>query len=952
MNKIIPDDQNIQNIDNNIFNKIITNQETTFPKPGYSIRSVVSNRGNKSSAKVISCNSYNEERKNKNFIPKEIQIKTAYYFLNFTSCLPHLRGLLLFHKVGSGKTCTSIIIADLLLHLFYSSSTIPDKLKQSIPEAYKSKIKEQQLKNLIREPEKCFKADKIIVISKSGLIKQYMLEYCRTCGINTELFRHLFYFISHTYHGKELGERYKIGIKPTTNPLSIGEGEISFENSLIIFDEIHTFIHSVSNAVSTSNKKKQQDKNRTVLLLYNKINNTRNCKLLGLTGTPVYKGIGSLPILINLFKRRQKYSTDLKENPDTPYNPRDDPYFHNIPFKSIKWGTENKQKWVYENGTWKEYIDIQQDIKGYTVDENGIIQLHTLNEYDGKNNLDEPYIKDSVKEYKKQINDENISLEELIINPKYKKIKINNDEKLKEWFNDWISFFDASESEINRKSFPKIISGKDYLIKCQMSRNHFLNYTNELEKEERLRKPFDTKEPVRDDENNATKIRANLREFSLIASNFYYPKYTDENNNTIDIKYSYNKCDLLHNEYELTVVEPFNWKGLDNKILDKEWERFKKRWIDFKDENKPKWKDKKEEWFNKRYNEITQAKYIDKKGETSFEKWKKQEIKSMDIENNELEEVDNQNDEKVKKVLCLKLMLRIPEFLDEKMKDTENDKKVSFKIKKRVNGWIGKDFFTNEIKEGEEEKNILNYSSKLFAMFLNIINNPYQKHIIFTQFIIKSGVKLIISLFKYIINCLIERENKKVEEDNDYKFNPIIKFWIGNDGKCKNILKYTGEEGEKYLNKQYNKDEHRNLFNNPNNDYGQFYPIMILSEAGMTGIDLHCVRHEHFFNQHPVPTTKQQAIGRGARFNSHKRLKENEKNITIWEYFSVNTLNEDVPISKTGIDGELYVDYQQQIRNLTYFYNLIRPYDVNHIVDILNDDYQQFKTSLLNYYSK
>ena len=75
--------------------------------------------------------------------------------------------------------------------------------------------------------------------------------------------------------------------------------------------------------------------------------------------------------------------------------------------------------------------------------------------------------------------------------------------------------------------------------------------------------------------------------------------------------------------------------------------------------------------------------------------------------------------------------------------------------------------------------------------------------------------------------------------------------------------------------------------------------VLLVSTAGAQGITLKHVRHFHILESSTTPTLISQAIGRVARIGTHSTLEENEKNVSIWRYFST-------PKKKKGIDEILY----------------------------------------------
>jgi superfamily II DNA or RNA helicase len=141
----------------------------------------------------IKCDKLRKRPKNHIFDPAPHQIYVRDYFLSS----PY-KGLLLYHKLGSGKSCTSIMVADALL--------------------------------------KSGKVNKIFVLTPGSLRKNWISEYCRVCGsIEEKEFMKVFNFITYNYNIKEHLTNY------------------DFNNSLVIIDECHNLLNGVkNNSVNTT----------------------------------------------------------------------------------------------------------------------------------------------------------------------------------------------------------------------------------------------------------------------------------------------------------------------------------------------------------------------------------------------------------------------------------------------------------------------------------------------------------------------------------------------------------------------------------------------------------------------------------------------------------------------------------------------------------------------------
>jgi superfamily II DNA or RNA helicase len=173
--------------------------------------------------KKLTCNS----DKHSDFIPQKHQSEVLDYFLNKSK----YKGLLLYHKLGSGKSCSSILISDEMLSA--------------------SKVK------------------KVYVMTPGSLRQNFIEEYCERCGRNPMLLRSRYTFITTNY--------------------SVGNRIPDLNGSLVIIDEVHNLINGVKNQSVHSS------------LIYKALMKY-DCRILALTGTPIYNDISEWPFLGNLLK--------------------------------------------------------------------------------------------------------------------------------------------------------------------------------------------------------------------------------------------------------------------------------------------------------------------------------------------------------------------------------------------------------------------------------------------------------------------------------------------------------------------------------------------------------------------------------------------------------------------------------------------------------------------------
>jgi superfamily II DNA or RNA helicase len=178
-----------------------------------------------------------DTKKCKKFIPQSHQTECLDYFMNSILDSKDIKGLLLYHRLGSGKTATSLMIANKLL------------IEKKINHVY--------------------------IMIPGSLREGWIKEYISVCGFSTELLQKKYIFVTYNYR---VGKRID---------------KLDLNNTLVIIDEVHNLINGYKN----------QSLNPT--LLYNKLKNS-NCKILALSGTPVYNNIYDFSFLKDLLKPTNK----------------------------------------------------------------------------------------------------------------------------------------------------------------------------------------------------------------------------------------------------------------------------------------------------------------------------------------------------------------------------------------------------------------------------------------------------------------------------------------------------------------------------------------------------------------------------------------------------------------------------------------------------------------------
>ena len=124
----------------------------------------------------------------KEFIPQQHQNDTVDYLLKSKG-----KGLILYHELGSGKSCTSILYIDKVIDQF----------------------------------------DQISIFSPASIRKNFIDEYCDVCGKDPSMFKDKFVFYSYNYSGIEK-------LLPD-----------NLDNNIIIVDEAHNVINGKRNGSTT-----------------------------------------------------------------------------------------------------------------------------------------------------------------------------------------------------------------------------------------------------------------------------------------------------------------------------------------------------------------------------------------------------------------------------------------------------------------------------------------------------------------------------------------------------------------------------------------------------------------------------------------------------------------------------------------------------------------------------
>jgi hypothetical protein len=217
------------------------------------------------------------------------------------------RGLLLYHGLGSGKTCSSIAIAEGIKNdkkvLIMTPASLKDNYVEELKKCGDFMYKKNQFWEFIDtkiNPQyveylsSLLKLSQEYIISNGGAwfinVKKEpnydSLDFEDQKKINSQLDKMINYkyqFIS--YNGLRSSHLNGMTYGGTINP---------FSNKVIIIDEAHNFISRIVNKLTR--------KTSLSMKLYNYLMDAENCKIILLTGTPIINYPNEIAILFNILR--------------------------------------------------------------------------------------------------------------------------------------------------------------------------------------------------------------------------------------------------------------------------------------------------------------------------------------------------------------------------------------------------------------------------------------------------------------------------------------------------------------------------------------------------------------------------------------------------------------------------------------------------------------------------
>ena len=742
------------------------------------------------------------------------------------------RGLLLYHGLGSGKTCTSIAIAEGMKSNKKVFVLTPASLKMNFFSEIKKCGDEMYKKNQYWEFISIEGTDYVNVLSKAlSLSTKYIKEKrgawlvninkeSNYDSLNSEDKESLDEQLNEMIRNKYTDINYNGMNESKMKVLTGNNSKNPFDNAVLIIDEAHNFVSRIVNKV------KGNDKKSISYRLYNYIMSATNAKVVLLTGTPIINYPNEIGILFNLLRGfinswtiPLKWENKGKLNMDTILKWFDEENlktYDSMEYSDNKltitrnpFGFINTKKRGVAKGTKRIQQDKQNKTKKNKVQEGGageVFEKYNGVKLDDSGNItDKDFIEKVISILKKK----GVSvMEGQIKQTSHKALPDNAKEFLGTFIDEdgnmkninvfkrrilgLTSYFRSAQEEL----LPRYIlndEGKNYHIeKTEMTDHQFGIYEKirkvELDKEERLRK-MRMQQQNKVNEEFFT-IKSTYKIFSRTACNFTFPAGIERPIPTMR--------EGEETTEEVVDVVPENTTSIDM--------------------------EEKEE---------TEEKKISENEEANYSRRIEAALKALDAN-----------------------------------KEGTN------------------------MKEYLNKEDLYTYSPK-FAKVLENLNNPENDglHLIYSHFRTMEGIGILrmILLANGYAEFKIKRNENSWEliEKEEEKGKPKFVLYTGTEtAEEKEIIRNVYNSMWEYVPTSIT---NRLKEIGENNNFGDIIKVLMITSSGAEGINLRNTRFVHIVEPYWHMVRPEQVIGRARRICSHQDLPEELRTIKVYLYLSVLT---------------------------------------------------------------
>lgn len=232
------------------------------------------------------------------------------------------RGLFVFHGLGTGKTCSAVASAEVLLKNMNVVVMLPASLKPNFIDEIKKcgnmffKLKQHwvflpksKFADDVDFVAEALSLDKKFINKKDGVWVPTNDKDVNFSSLSIDQQNHIIEQIDNMIKNRFTFISYNGLTKKAVAEMTEG-GRNPFDNQCVIIDEVHNFISKIVNGRQIGQA------------LYKLLMNAKNCKLICLSGTPIINYPNEIAFLINLLCGYRKTYT-LKLSKTAPFNVED-----------------------------------------------------------------------------------------------------------------------------------------------------------------------------------------------------------------------------------------------------------------------------------------------------------------------------------------------------------------------------------------------------------------------------------------------------------------------------------------------------------------------------------------------------------------------------------------------------------------------------------------------------
>ena len=781
------------------------------------------------------------------------------------------RGLLLYHGLGSGKTCSSIGIVEgmknekkvIIMTPASLRANYMSQLKDCGDYMYKlnqfwewfsaTKETERELSTVLSLPlEEIRRKGGAWLVNVKKKPNYNELSKTQKDEVNSQINKMIenkYQFIN--YNGlrieklREMTDNFQVNL---------------FDNSVIVIDEAHNFISRIVNKLNKTKDTDLKDPTSLSLILYKFLLSCENSRIVLLTGTPMVNYPNEIGILFNILRgyiKTWKFTLDAEKiDGETlqellEVNKHMD-YFEYLP--STKMLTITRNPLGFENVFKKDkYVGVR-DERGYITNERfveDIIQTLKRNKINVKGKPKMEMFKclpDTLEEFSNMFIENN---------------KMKNENLFKRRIIGLTSYFKSAQEDL----MPKYNVREDlHIVDIPMSDYQFEIYEKARIQERKLEK---NARKNKDDTTSST-----YRIFSRLFCNYVMPQAigrplpNSSDESEIKIKGLDDDPDVpdVLEETDVPKDKSENLTNMQTRIQ-------KKKRKEEKDMKKAEEKARKAEEKARKAEEKAEEK-ARKAEEKKNAKTKKAlpEQKNKTLKNNQdsseiLEAIMGNEDDDFEGL--------------ENFGDVTYDIRIRDAMKKLVEG--GADYLSEEALQ--------KYSPKYLEILRNITNPDNEGlNLVYSQFRTLEGIGIFTEVLKY--NGFVEFKVVKSSKGWD------IDMEVGKPA----FALYTGTEGDEekeLIRKIYNGQWNDSGF--PvniakklnsiarNNDMGEIIKVFMITASGSEGINLRNTRFVHIMEPYWNPARIEQVVGRARRICSHQGLPKELQTVEVFVYLMIFT---------------------------------------------------------------